>query len=106
MGTKYPTPFPDFSGLKSMREKRERRELPSASLLDPQSSASRNLSSQEPKFIYTTRYTHGHRKQRISLRIQAKSLGESWVSGFSRLPKVSSTLQEVGILPTLVYFPF
>ena len=35
MGTKYPTPFLDFFVLKTMREKRERRELPSASLFDP-----------------------------------------------------------------------
>ena len=75
MGTKDPTPFPYFSSLKTMREKREMRELPSASLFDPWSSVCRNSSSQEPKFIYATRATHGYLKQRILLRIQARSSG-------------------------------
>ena len=71
MGKQYPTPFPAIYGLKTMREKRERRELPSASLFDSWSSAYQNSSSQEPKFVYVTRATRGYRKQRISLRIQA-----------------------------------
>ena len=69
MGTKYPTPFPDFYGIKIVREKRERRELLSASLFDPRSSIGRNSSSQEPKFIYAMRAMRGYQKQRISLRI-------------------------------------
>ena len=73
-GRKYPTPFPDFSGLKTVREKRERRELPSVSLFDPRSSTGQNSCSQEPKFIYATRATRGYQKQRISSKIQAKSL--------------------------------
>ena len=39
VGTKDPTPFPDFFGLKTVREKREKREFPSASFFDPWSSA-------------------------------------------------------------------
>ena len=75
MGTKYPTPFPDFSGLKTVREKRERRELPNASLFDPRNFVGLNSSSQKPKFIYSTRDTCGYRKHGISPRIQARSLG-------------------------------
>ena len=60
MGTKYPIQFPDFSGLKTVREKRERRELLSASLFDPRSSAGHNSSNQEPKFIYATRAMRGY----------------------------------------------
>ena len=75
MGTKYPTPFLDFNGLKTMREKRETRDLPSASLFDPWSSIGRNSLSQEPKFIYATRAMRGYQKQRISTRIQARSSG-------------------------------
>ena len=68
-GQNIPPHFTDFSGLKTVREKRERRELPNASLFDPQSSVSQNSSSQDPKFIYAMRAMRGYWKQRISPRI-------------------------------------
>ena len=62
-------------------------------------------SGQELKSIYATRTTRGYQKQRISPKIQVKS---SKIVGFgsSGLPKASSSLEEVDILLTLVYFLF
>ena len=56
---------------------------------------------------YSTRATRGYRKHGISPRIQARSPGNQKFRVYevsTRLPKVSFTLQEIGILPTLVYF--
>ena len=51
----------------------------------------------------------GYRKQGILAMIQARSLGNQRFRVYkvpTRLPRVSSKLQEVGILCTLAYFPF
>ena len=67
------------------------------------------LSGQERKFIASMRAICGYKKRGISSRIQKRSSGNQrfrvWEVSM-RLPRVSSMLKEVGILPTLVYFPF
>ena len=56
-------------------EERVDREAPT-SLFDLQSSVARFLSGQKLKSIYAMRATRGYRKQRILLKIQAKSWGD------------------------------
>ena len=51
------------------------------------------------------RDTHEYQEREISSRIKERKFWEIEVVWFRRLPTRSSTLQEVGILPTLVYFP-
>ena len=58
------------------------------------------------KVITSTRGMRGYLEREISPRIQERKFQEIKVFGFRRLPTRSSTLQEVWILPTLVYFPF
>ena len=54
-----------------MRElERERREAPS-SLYDLRRSGSRNLSSQDLKFIYSMRATGGYRQHSVSMKISS-----------------------------------
>ena len=78
------------------------------SLNDLRRSGGRNSSGQEQKFIYLTKARRGYQKHGISPRIKARSLENQRFrvkEVSTRLPRVSSMLQEVGILPTLVYFP-
>ena len=56
-------------------EKRVEREA-LTSLYNLRSSVARFSSGQELKFIYATRATRGYQKQRISLKIHSKSLGD------------------------------
>ena len=54
------------------------------------------------------RATREYQKNRIFLGIQARSLGNQRFQVYEvsmGLPRVTSTLQEVEILHTLVYFP-
>ena len=51
------------------------------------------------------RGTSGYLERDISPRIQERIFREIEVLGFRRLPTRSYTLQEVGILPTLVLVP-
>ena len=87
-------------------DKRERGE-PRASSQDLWSSVGRFSSSQEQKFITSTRGTHGYLERRISSKIQEGSFREIEVVGFMRLPTCVSTLKEVrdssylGLLSTL-----
>ena len=79
------------------------------SLFDLWRSVGRNSSGQERKFIYSTSATCGYQKHNISLRIQARSSGNQGFQVYevsTGLPRVASTLQEVEIFPTLVYFLF
>ena len=97
-----------FYGLCVTEEKgREKKEI-QTSLFDLRSFVGWNSSSQERTFIYSTRAMHEYRKYRISPMIQTRSSGNQRfrVKEFlTRLPRVSSTLQEAMILSTLVYFP-
>ena len=60
-------------------------------------------SGQDLKSEYSLRATRGHQNQEFSSKIRAK-VREGRGSGSSGLQKVSSSLQEVGNLPTQVYF--
>ena len=82
-------------------EKEERRRV-QASRYDLRSSVGRFSSGQGQEFIASTRGTCGYLEQEISPKIQERKYQEIEVFGFRRLPTRSSTLQEVGILPTLV----
>ena len=89
------------------REKEEKRKNSKAYFLDLWRSIGQNSSSQELKFIYSTRATRMYQNRRISLKIQKRRFGgnqKGWVRRPSQGSNDSSTLQEVGILPTLVYF--
>ena len=61
---------------------------------------------QGKKFIASTKVMRGYLEIEISPRIKERKFREIKFVGFRRLPTHSSTLQEVGIIPTLVYFPF
>ena len=79
------------------------------SLFDLRSVFYWNSSGQERKFIYLTRTTCGYRKHEILLKIQARSSGNQRFRVYevpTGLPRVSSMLKEVGIIPILIYFPF
>ena len=69
---------PDFLLGKKIVESREigkeKKEI-QTSLFNLRSSIDRNSSSQEQKFIYSTRATRGYRKHGILPRIQARSSG-------------------------------
>ena len=58
---------------------------------------------QDLKSEYSSRATRGHRNQEFRRRFERK-FGKAEVLGSSGLQKVSSSLQEVGKLPTRVYF--
>ena len=91
-----------------MREREEGKSASKLSFNDPRSFVGRNLSSQEPKFIASTRATCGYQKRGISSKIQGGDLGESNFSGLGGVLETSfcsTMLQEVGIFPTLVLFP-
>ena len=49
--------------------------------------------------------TCGHQKGRISLEVQRRIFRGIKDFGLERLPTHATMLREVGILPTLVYFP-
>ena len=70
-----------------MREKKEIQTY----LFNLRSFFGRNSLDQERKFIYSTKATHGYKKG---------GLGGVLKNSFS-----FTTLQEVGIPPTLIYFP-
>ena len=57
------------------RERERKKKEIQTSLFDIRSFTDRNSLGQERKFIYSMRVTHGYRKHRISLRIQARSSG-------------------------------
>ena len=59
----------------TIERKRVEREAPT-SLYNLWSPIARYSSAQELKYIYTMRATRGYQKQRISPKIQAKSLGD------------------------------
>ena len=86
------------------KEKREKGELRAFSQ-DLRSSVGRFSSSQEQKFIASTRGTCGYLERRISPKIQEGRFREIEVVGFRRLPTHVSTLKEVRIVLTLAYFP-
>ena len=84
----------------------EKREL-QASLFVLRSSVSRILSGQGLKFIASKKATREYQKGGISQKIQRRRFGKSKISGLGGVLEMSfasTTLQEVGILPTLVYF--
>ena len=83
-----------------MRErKREEREDPT-SLYDLRRSGGRNSSGQERKFIYSTRVTRGYKKRGALEKSIFLGLGGALETSFN-----FSTLKEIGILPTFIYFP-
>ena len=57
------------------------------------------------KFIYSTRATRGYQKHGIFTKIRRRRFREIKDFGIERLPTCAITLQEVGILPTLVLVP-
>ena len=70
-----------FSSLNMEEKEGENKEIQGKSSFgDPRSSVSRNPSSQELKFISSTRATHMYQEQGISLKIQRRRFGE--IKGF------------------------
>ena len=98
-----------FSWFWPRGREREEKESNKPSLFDLWSSVGWNSSSQELKFIAATRAKRGYQKERISPKISRKRFGgKSKFSGLGGVLKTSyrsTTLQEVGILPTLVLVP-
>ena len=90
------------------REKRERGERGSISLYDLRRSVNRFPTGQGLKSEYSTRSTCGYRKLQVSPRF-AQKVREVKSFGFRKCPQdfleALLTLQEVGNLPTRVYFP-
>ena len=89
------------------REREEKRKKSKAYFSDLWRSIGQNSSSQELKFIYLTRAKRTYQNRRISQKIQKRRFGGNQ-KGRVRRPSQgsndSSMVQEVGILPTLVYF--
>ena len=74
---------------------------------DLQSSVGRNSSSQELKFITSTRTMLGYQERGISPKIQRRIFWESKFSGLRGVLETSyhsTTFQEVRVLPILDYF--
>ena len=69
-----------------MGEKEREEESIRASSDDPRSSIGRNLSSQELKFIASTRVTCTYKKRGVSPKIQRKRFREIEGLGLGRLP--------------------
>ena len=76
--------------------------------MDLQRSVGQNPLDQELKFVYTKRALRTYKKKRISPKVQKREFGGNQglqVMRHSQGSNTSCMLQEVGILPTLVYFP-
>ena len=90
------------------REKGEEKELPSASLFNPQSSAI-GIRRDKSESSSTRRVLHmGTKKKGFHRRSKGGDFGKSKFSGLGGVLETSfgfTTLEEVWILPTLVYFP-
>ena len=91
-----------------MREKQRKGEkrVSKAFFEDPQSFVGWNSLSQELKFIYSTRATLGYKKKmRGFTEDPNEEISGNRIFWARRLPTRATTLKEVEILHTLVYFP-